>query len=132
MNTYFTYVHQVVRTGAGELVVARRPTSVVKAWSYVPCTICYAFCHKDTLHLHINRCPLRKSDNKSTPKDSFSEGMLLIEPHLPAMAEIDLKLEGLIYGMRDTSKHEGRLIYVLFYNACSGIHLKRIIFDSLI
>lgn len=99
--------------GAGELVVARRPTEEVKAWNYVPCCTCYTFCHKDTLHLHTNRCPLRKENDNSKSTDSFSEGMLLIEPFLPQMADIDLKLEALLNGMRETGKNEGKL------SACS-------------
>lgn len=96
------YLSKVIQQGHGELVVARRPTTLTPAWKYVPCTSCFAFCNQEVMHLHFKNCLLRDVNERDTAQN----GLLLLQPFMPQTNKFDTILEG----MREKSDHAGNVI----------------------
>ena len=68
--------------------------------------MCMALFYRDTLFTHIKRCPLR-GGRKIKEKRAYEDGTLLIEPFLPVASTMQVKVQKLIGGMRDTQANEG-------------------------
>lgn len=90
----------------------------MNAYDFVPCTHCYAFIYKDSLHVHMKRCPLNQKETvKST--NSIAEGILLLQPYLPPSDELEMKI---LQGMKDTTENQGSLVFISEYIIFSAWH----------
>lgn len=103
------FLFQVIKEGSGSLIVSRRPNKRTPAWKYIPCSICLAFCHKNSMYIHVKNCPL-KGDRKAPSATSFQDGLMLLESHLPQFDQLSSRIESIFQGMRETHKNEGTSI----------------------
>lgn len=100
----------MISKGEGELVVARHPASAVKAEEYVPCCLCMGFFARDTLYVHLKRCPLKREGSGHKRGRAYKEGLMMVESYLPTMTSTQQKVVQLLEGMRDTNAHRGSLL----------------------
>lgn len=85
----------------------RRPAFQDNGLNYAPCTSCLGFFNKDTLSIHLKKCPLSTNATKIT--NSKEEGLLLLTPYLPPTSDLE---DLVLTGMRETKENEGKFTII--------------------